>query len=29
MKRSIACWRRQEKAMGDYIRQALFYEDII
>jgi hypothetical protein len=29
MKRAIACWRRQEKAMGDYIRQALFYEDVV
>ncbi len=29
MKRAIARWRRQEKATADYVRQALFYEDVI
>lgn len=29
MRRAIARWRRQEKAMGDYVKQALFYADVL
>jgi hypothetical protein len=29
MRRAIARWRRQEKAMADYVRQALFYADVL
>jgi hypothetical protein len=29
MKRAIARWRRQEKAMADYVKQAIFYSDVI
>jgi hypothetical protein len=29
MKRAIARWRRQEKSMSDYVRQALFFEDVV
>jgi hypothetical protein len=29
MKRAIARWRRQEKAMADYVKQSLFYEDVL